>query len=94
MRTKKEGSLGMKNNYVKKLLCITLISAMIISSSFSTFASDIGSTSENVSMSEEITDEPVDDGGTQEIVTPAPEPSDDPTVVPTETPVPDPTETR
>ncbi len=83
----------MKNNYVKKLLCITLISAMIISSSFSTFASDIGSTSENVSMSEEITDEPVDDGGTQEIVTPAPEPSDDPTVVPTETPVPDPTET-
>lgn len=93
MRTKKEGSLGMKNNYVKKLLCITLISAMIISSSFSTFASDIGSTSENVSMSEEITDEPVDDGGTQEIVTPAPEPSDDPTVVPTETPVPDPTET-
>ncbi len=44
-------------------------------------------------MSEEITDEPVDDGGTQEIVTPAPEPSDDPTVVPTETPVPDPTET-
>lgn len=66
---------------------------MIISSSFSTFASDIGSTSENVSMSEEITDEPVDDGGTQEIVTPAPEPSDDPTVVPTETPVPDPTET-
>lgn len=93
MRTKKEGSLGMKNNYVKKLLCITLISAMIISSSFSTFASDIGSTSENVSMSEEITDEPVDDGGTQEIVTPAPEHSDDPTVVPTETPVPDPTET-
>ena len=93
MRTKKEGSLGMKNNYVKKLLCITLISAMVISSSFSTFASDIGSTSENVSMSEEITEEPVDDGGTQEVITPAPEPSDDPTVVPTETPVPDPTET-
>ena len=93
MRTKKEGSLGMKNNYVKKLLCITLISAMIISSSFSTFASDIGSTSENVSMSEEITDEPVDDGGTHEIFTPAPEHSVDHTVVPTETPVPDPTET-
>lgn len=93
MRTKKEGSLGMKNNYVKKLLCITLISAMVISSSFSTFASDIGSTSENVSASQETADGPVDDGGVQEIITPAPEPSDDPDVVPTETPVPEPTQT-
>lgn len=66
---------------------------MIISSSFSTFASDIGSTSENVSVSEEITDVPVDGGGAQEVVTPAPEPSDDPTVDPTEPAVPDPTET-
>lgn len=66
---------------------------MVISSSFSTFASDIGSTSENMSVSEEITDVPVDDGGAQEVITPAPEPSDDPAVVPTEPAVPDPTET-
>jgi len=56
----------MKNNLIKKLLCITLISAMIISSSFSALASGNGSASENgdgivwqTEVSEE-TEEPVE----------------------------------
>ncbi len=38
----------MKNNLIRKLLCITLISAMIVASSFSALASDMGSTSGNL----------------------------------------------
>ncbi len=74
----------MKNNLIRKLLCITLISAMIISSSFSALASGNGSASENgegivwqPEVSEE-TEEPVE---TPE-VTEVPDPTETPTVTP------------
>ncbi len=86
MRTRKEGSLRMKNKYIRKLLCITLISAMVISTSFSTFAGNMGSTSDNVSMAG------MADGTGTDGTTAAPETSS-PTDMPPETVVPDPTET-
>ncbi len=95
----------MKNNLIRKLLCITLISAMIISSSFSALASGNGSASENgdgivwqPEVSEE-TEEPVETPEVTEVPDPTetptvtPEPTVEPTVTPSPTETVSPTET-
>ncbi len=95
----------MKNNLIRKLLCITLISAMIISSSFSALASGNGSASENgdgivwqPEVSEE-TEEPVETPEVTEVPNPTetptvtPEPTVEPTVTPSPTETVSPTET-
>lgn len=85
----------MKNKYIRKLLCITLISAMIISPNFSTFAGEIGSTSENLAGAG-IADEPVieeENGDTVDSSVPTDIPEETAIPEPSETIAPDPTET-
>ncbi len=80
----------MKNNYIRKLLCITLISALIISSSFSASASEAGAGSAADDMTGEVLgpEEPVEPE--EPVVTPdIPEPTVEPTITPE--PTPDPT---
>lgn len=72
-----KGVLAMKNNYIRKLLCITLISTLIISSSFSAAASEAGIASDMAeeTLPPEETEEPV--------ITPdIPEPTEEPVVTP------------
>ncbi len=95
----------MKNNLIRKLLCITLISAMIISSSFSALASGNGSASENgdgIVWQPEVsgeTEEPVETPEVTEVPDPTetptvtPEPTVEPTVTPSPTETVSPTET-
>ena len=73
----------MKNKYLTKCLCITMISAMVMSSSVVSFAEEAGQTFESGEFIE-------DDFGDRSVVTPAPAelpetpiPEDNPSVTPT-----------
>ena len=86
-----EGSFfgRMKNKYLTKYLCISMISAMVLSSPMSILAAD-----EGIEASSDFGDgSDLSDGSGEE--TPAPEPTTapdpEPTVAPEPTPAPEPT---
>lgn len=69
----------MKNNYIRKILCITLISALIVSSSFSAAASNVGFSAESETAGDALPPEEAEDPA----VTPdIPEPTIEPTITP------------
>ena len=92
----------MKNKYVTKMLCITLISAMVMSSSVGVFASaEETPAAEPIQQQEEISQpeetavpelEQPEEPSTPD-PTDTPDPTETPIPEPTETPTPDPTET-
>ncbi len=85
----------MKNNYIRKFLCITLISALIVSSSFSAAASDAGIAASETTGEEALPPEETEEPAvTPDIPEPTVEPvTPEPTVEPTITPEPTPTQT-
>ena len=95
----------MKNKHIRKLLCLTLISGMVVSTSFRALASEMGSTSGDVTEDAgvlevpEIPEEPVVTPDAPDVPEPTeepvitPEPTAEPTQAPTETEIPVPTET-
>lgn len=95
----------MKNKHIRKLLCLTLISGMVVSTSFRALASEMGSTSGDVTEDAgvlevpEIPEEPVVTPDAPDVPEPTeepvitPEPTADPTQAPTEPEIPVPTET-
>ncbi|MGI6070323.1 MAG: C40 family peptidase [Blautia sp.] len=86
----------MKNKYLTKILCITMISMMVLSSPASAMAAMDGTMTladENTGF--ETGDEGFDNGEVSPTPseTPSPEPTETPTPEPTETPTPEPSET-
>ena len=95
----------MKNKYVTKMLCITLISAMVMSSSVGVFASAEETPAAEATQMAEETEQPQESfvpeaeesvepsiPEPEETPDPIPDPEPEPQPDPTETPTPDPTE--